>query len=229
MPRYGKIIDRWKFLVQRMEIEVPVRMLATGHSSRDTTFTVDFTYGEHSFDQQNTDINELRRDVEKWLRGIVTFDYNTYYYVTVSGRVSKPMVRNYRHVLDKEHIDELNSQETGELGMHLEWRMFQVGTSATGIKKYRDCSKTLNMGNWTDGEPYTGSKDNDVFEQGNPSVSALVPATPENAAALNRIADAFANLQARLMQFLSPDQIEGSLAKLASQLPAMLSHDGGDS
>jgi DNA-binding MarR family transcriptional regulator len=51
---------------------------------------------------------------------------------------------------------------------------------------------------------------------------AIIPATPENEAALRRIANAFEALHSRLMALLAPEVIEQNLATLANTVNLLL-------
>jgi hypothetical protein len=86
---------------------------------------------------------------------------------------------------------------------------------------YRDCSKRLNSGDWIMGDLETGLKERDIFSDHHDSMTALIPATPENEAGLMQLADAFQALHDKMMKFLTPDQIEHNFATMISSMPLL--------
>lgn len=225
MARSGKVIDRWKFTINRIQIEVPVRMLTPRHGDQKTQFFVDFSYEGQQLWQQSNNIDDLMTSVKKWLKDVATVEYQPYFYVTFSGHVESPRDRTTgNHVFSPEEVAEIQSQETGEVQSCLEWRLYHVGKTISGKTMHRDCSRRLNMGNWIEGDPATGIDKESVHHNWSPEIAALVPATPENATALEKLADAFSTLHANLMKFLHPNAIEQSLAHIVSNLPMLLEH-----
>lgn len=202
----GKIIEKWQITVNRIKVEVPVRMVTPEYVNQDTQFIVDFQYGEHVFLKYDADINVLCRKTKAWLIDVVTFEYKAFFHVTFSGNVKTP--------------DECN--EFGEVTTQMEWRKYESGTTSSGKTIYRDCTGMMNNGDWTDGSLKTGLSKRDFLNNGDDTMTALIPATPENEAGLKALAAVFEALHEKLMKFLSPDQIEHNFTQMIEHMPKLL-------
>ena len=216
----GKIIAKWEFTVNRVAVVVPVRMYIPEYTDQETEFIVDYTHGEHDFKKTSSDIDALRRETKAWLKDVITFKYETYFHIIFHGAVEKPQ-HHESHLFSDTTIQDMNDSEVGEVDTHMEWRKYQSGTTAAGQPMYRDCSKLLNNGNWTEGELETGLKKRDIFFNYHNSMTALILATPENEAGLMQLADAFETLHDKLMKFLTPEMIEHNFAKMIGAMPLL--------
>ena len=190
----GKIIAHWQITANQLTIDVPVRM----HNGSPTQFSVDVTFNCQRFNEYNKDIDELKKAVKEWLKGAATFDYKPFFYVEFDGFAKKPSCGQY-----------------GDIRTSLYWRTLDVGKTAGGRTLYRDCSRQINCGNWIEGEPNVGLQGDEVC--------ALVPATPENEAALIKLVEAFETLHSRLRALLSPEQIGACLTKISGEVLALRS------
>jgi hypothetical protein len=162
----------------------------------------------------------LRRATKTWLKDVVTFKYETYFQVIFHGGVSKPK-HHETSIFTAQTTKDMNDREVGEINTSMEWRRFQSGKTASGQPMYRDCSKRLNSGDWIMGDLETGLKERDIFSDHHDSMTALIPATPENEAGLMQLADAFQALHDKMMKFLTPDQIEHNFATMISSMPLL--------
>lgn len=192
----GKIIDKWVMNIKDTQVTVPVKMIV----GPPTTFTVDYQYGEFHYTGENANIDELKSDLRVWLNDMLTFNFKTYYYVSFKGMTHRP----------KTDI------EAGEVATGLEWRVYDIGTTSVGMEMYRDKSKIMNSGDWIKGRPDIGVVDDYLGRHSLDSLCALVPATPENEAALNMLSKAFDALHEKLRTFLAPGIIEEGFAKMIS-------------
>jgi len=219
----GKIIEKWKFTVNKIKVVVPVRMDTPEYADQKAWFIVDFEYGEHRFHKTMEDINALRLATRAWLRDVVTFEYESFFYVTFSGSGEKPQHHEKeRQGFSDQAIKDMNDSETGEVYTKMEWRKFHSGTTAGGKTIYRDCSRLLNNGDWIEGDLEAGLEKRDFCEDGRDSMKALIPATPENEAGLLKLADAFQDLHNHMMAFLSPEQIERNFTRMIGNMPKLL-------
>lgn len=182
----GKIIDKWVLNIEGTEVTIPVRMIA----GSPTTFRIDCQYGEFHYCDENPNIDELKFDLTFWLNDITTFQFKIYYYVSFNGIICRPAT----------------DLEVGKVNTSLEWRTYDIGITSVGIEMYHDNSEVLNNGSWIEGRPKIG-----IVDQ---FLCALVPATPENEAALNMLSKVFDDLHAKLRTFLAPGIIEEGFAKM---------------
>jgi len=213
MARKGKIVEKWDFTVNRCKVTVPVRIHTPEYSDGTTTFSTEYTYGVHQFEKSGSDIDELRRELQKWLKDIVTFASEPFFYVQFCGSVET----------DRGHDNGTMDEEVkGEVKSTLEWGKYLVGTTADGQKMYRDCTRLLNNGDWIKGDLEVGLKKEDFHFDRGTSMNALIPATPENETGLRRLKEAFEDLHAKLISFLDPKLIEHNFANLLCGMPKLL-------
>lgn len=176
------------------------------HADQSTWFSAEYEYGEHKFNRQNENIDVLRRELRAWLKDILTFKSEPFFYVNFCGTVEVREGRSH---------DAMNENVEGEIKSGLEWKRYLIGTTADGQKMYRDCSGMMNNGDWTKGEVTTGLQEKDFHFHWGTSINALIPATEENEVGLLRLKEAFENLHERLESFLDPLTIEHNFAQIA--------------
>ncbi len=195
----GRIIDKWVLNIEDKQVTIPVRMVA----GEVTVFTVKYQYGEFEFDHSDSNIDTLKTKLVRWLQDIVTFKFETYYYIDFGGVTS----------------GSLTDDDVRKIDTSLEWRTFDVGITADGMEMFRDRSKTQNDGEWTLGRPETG------FILG--SHRMLVPTTSENGDALIMLARAFDTLYMEMSQGFKVDIPEESFSLMVSKLSMLRGSDGG--
>lgn len=218
MAGKGRIIEKWDFTVNRIKVTVPVRIHTPEYSDQSTWFSVKYKYGEHTFTKQNESIDILRRELQAWLKDILTFKSEPFFYISFCGLVETQVGRT-RGTKDEEVAGEIKSE--------FEWKRYLIGTTADGQKMYRDCSGLMNNGDWTKGEVMTGLQKNDFHFNWGTSMNALIPATKENEAGLKRLKEAFKALNKKLEAFLDPKMIEHNFAQIAGPMPLLLEVDHG--
>lgn len=213
----GKKCDTWTFRVNRTAVKVPVKIHTPEYADGTTRFSVTITHGSHKFHEYDTDIDALRRKVKEWLKEVVTYRWERFFLVEFGGKVTLPTGRSEISLLQTDQ-DERWCKDDREVSTQLEWRVYEIGTTAAGKAAYRDLSGLLNCGDVIEGHPDVGGIE--LFgSRGIPTVAALVKATPDNEAALHQLARAFDTLHTRLAKFLSPELIEASLDHLPRLLP----------
>lgn len=219
MARKGRIIEKWDFTVNRIKVKVPVRIHTPEYSDQSTWFSAKYEYGEHTFNKQNESIDELRRELRKWLKDIVTFESKPYFYVQFCGSVETGRGREQ---------DTMKEEIEGEVKTGLEWKKYLVGTTADGQKMYRDMTRMMNNGDWVKGEVTTGLQEKDFHFDWGTSMNALIPATPENEAGLRHLKESFEALHEKLEAFLDPKMIEHNIAQIVGSMPNLLEADDGE-
>jgi len=192
----GKIIDKWVLDIKGTKVTVPVKMVA----GPPTTFNIDYKYGEFRYQNANADIDALKSDLRVWLKDMLTFSFKSYFYVSFKGMTFVPT----------------KVGDAGEVATELEWRAYDIGTTSIGVEMYRDNTKMMNAGSWVEGRPELGNVVDHHNRHALDALCALVPATPENEAALVLLSKAFDDLHTKLRTFLAPGLIEEGFARMVS-------------
>ncbi len=213
----GKKVADWEFMVNKTRIKVPVKAHIPEYTDQTTTFSVDFKYGIHRFHKYDKNIDELRRDVQAWLEGVVTYKWERYFVVAFGRYVNLPTDRSSSSLTPSEQ-DARWCEDEREIRTTVEWRVYELAENAEGKAVYRDLSRLLNGGAVIEGRPDVGEDTGHLGWGDIPTVTALVKATPENERALNQLARAFKDLHSRLLKLLSPELIESSLGRMAGLL-----------
>lgn len=219
MAHKGRIIEKWDFTVNRIKVTVPVRIHTPEYAEQSTWFSVKYKSGEHEFNKQNENIDALRRELRAWLKDILTFKSEPFFYVNFCGSVETHKGRQH---------DTMEEEVEGEIKSGLEWKRYLIGTTADGQKMYRDCSGLMNNGDWTKGEVTIGLQEKDFHFHWGTSMNALIPATEENEIGLQRLKEAFETLHEKLTEFLDPEMIEHNFAQIVGSMPLLLEVGSGE-
>jgi hypothetical protein len=131
-------------------------------------------------------------------------DWQEYLHVEFSG------------VSENEGVSSENGVMSGSCDVGIQIRTYRVGVGFGGNKVWQDLTRRCNGGAINEGEPDVGYPDWYGYTEHH-RVSAMVPRTPENEAALREIVEGFRTLSKRLVSLLSPEEIQGTLSNLAGR------------
>ncbi len=178
----GSIVERVKMEVVGVKLAFQIRLVNQGGK---TTFFVDDP--DLGIKVQGEDLSAVRYEAKKAAEGSIRCDWEDFVEVKFSV--------DQRYSRDPDRSIELS----------FDWTPLQIGTRGNGSKCWRNTPdgeswRTIKV---NEGEP-EGSKDDE-------SVSAIIAATPENMAALEKFSASLKSIGAQFLELFAPKQAATSL------------------
>jgi hypothetical protein len=185
----GKSVIKWTFKFHGGDkIVVDARMLA-GPPTK--FFVRDDTYG---LSLENANLDELRRLTKEHLERTYRVDWEAF----------------LRIAFDANTIGDDENEIRGRLDV----TEIEIGTRLDGSKCWREKGRTYT----TNGEPDEEEYDPQGSKYGDFECRSLVPATPENKAAVQRLQASLTKLHVQLLKALGPKQIAKTLKKPVAEI-----------
>ena len=224
--RSGKIVDKWDLRIHDAPYQVKLRMRDLGSFGDPTTqFFVKLDDGEELIAPDN-DVDKLREAVIEKLREQDRTVWKEVLHIEVIGGAP------YKGKLDDDDDDEEYEEPTDYShsfteGLDVQWQKYEVGTKPDGTKCYRELGRFPDI---RDGELEVGLESVEDFFHGERlrRMRAVVPATPENEAALREIQASLVLLAERVKDFMSPKKIKKTLQMSTARLLAAPKQTKGD-
>lgn len=209
--RKGKKLDTWTFRVDRKETKVEVRMETDHAHGRVVNSFVAYHDAEPIFRMEENDINLLRSKVHETLKKAFSVVWKNMLLVEVTGIVPRtcPTTRmpgTEEKFWKETHVIPWDGWEA-QADLHIQVKAVRLGTNADG----KECHQTHRNTTY-DGGFNLGAHDARQFgEERGKNMRALIPDSLATRKALNEIFSALMELQKRLSQYLSPEQIQQTI------------------
>lgn len=217
MPRRGeRRIDEWKIEVEGQIIKVPVWIIHSQDRYADVKVTFRAVHKDSNTRLRNTDINELRKDMEK--------EVKQWYHIEWELWIS---------------VDAGHSRSSGTMGafnVHFGYDFYAIGKRPDGEQVHRRAPEPDSFrkhrlhpdetppwdGEWKDDcryadeRVYSGLPSTGISESNwsGTHAKALIPATSENAEAVRHFDEMLRKLADEIVKRFEPDNIKDTIMRI---------------
>lgn len=220
MPKKGQtIIRRWKFEHVKQEVLIPVVLVdADEYRKTNEFFKVDLD--EFDIHEKSPNLTTLRRRVFRKLEDRLKLDWQPFLHVTVAGRAE--------FFPDSERAQNLNEAISIRLDIGADPVLLATTPSGQKVQKghrkgvrgvgYRHDRREFIRASWPEVTRKHAKTTPHGYRFHDDEISALVPDTPANRAALNLLSKDLGRLGDRLFELFAHDRIQETLANASALL-----------
>jgi hypothetical protein len=205
----GKKIDSYHYRYQGQTFKVSIYMVKDDEGTKFAAKCPEAP-AQVGYGSDRLTVDEVKEQIEEKIRELVSVDWKDYFYLTISGRIAGipdgiPETGESSYQAGTEcglKVQAVQLAETPQGKRHRfhkkssysETDASHIGWPDVGVER------PLHAWNW---QP-----------AGTEPIRTLIPASPENRAALEQVIELFRRLNAAMRKFLSQEQIDGTVANI---------------